>query len=148
MRTLMAVALLVAPLTAAADSIHDNYQHSTSVAIRLTDPAEVTSRDTSSGTMGAVAKGSNVWFTFSDDGYTCRLSGKITGHSIRFHAGQSCRWDDEDSEARFKLSLVAGQGTVDDDGNLDLSMSWKIRGSMQGQAVEGAANQRTTATPL
>lgn len=148
MRLLLALACTLVAAPAAADSIYDNYQHSTSVAIRLTSPANATSRDTSAGTLAAVARGSDVWFTFSDDGYVCRLAGKITGHSIRFLAGQSCTWDDEATDSRFKLSLVAGSGVVDDDGALALTMQWKIRGTLAGHAVAGTANQRTDASPL
>lgn len=149
MRTFLLTALGLAVASPVfADSIRDNYQHSTAVAISLTSPSRVDSRETSSGTLRVKARGREVFFTWSDDGYVCTLSGKVTGNQIRFYAGQSCTMDDPDSDASFKLSLVAGSGTVDDDGELDLSMQWKIKGSASGVAVSGAANQRTTAVPL
>jgi hypothetical protein len=149
MRTLFVIAIVLATTSPVlADSIRDNYQHSTAVAISLTAPTRANSRDTSEGTLKVSSRGNEVFFKWSDDGYVCKLTGKLSGSTIRFYAGQSCTIDDEDTDSSFKLSLVAGSGTVDDDGELDLQMSWKIKGSMQGVAVAGAANQRTTAVPF
>ncbi len=148
MRTLFVATALAVAVPAAADSIHDNYHHSTAVTISLTAPTRATTSNASEGTLAVRQSGRDVSFTWSDDGIVCTLSGKVSGYAIRFYAGQSCRIDDDDSDASFKLSLVAGSGTVDEDGNLALAMEWRIRGTLGGQAVSGAANQRTNAVPF
>lgn len=148
MRTFLFASILVGSvLPASADGVRDNYTHSTAVAITLTSPSRVTHQDTSQGTLQAGQRGADIWFKWTEDGYVCRLSGKVKGHTIRFNAGQSCTIEDDDSDSSFKLSLTAGSGTVDDDGELDLQIQWKIRGTVQGTAVSGTANQRTSAVP-
>ena len=140
------LAILVAS-PAIADGFRDNYEHATNIAIRITEPEEATTTDSSSGTLTAVQRGNDVTFTWTDGGQTCKLAGKVKGETIRFLANQSCTIDDDATDSLLKLTLVAGQGTVDEDGNLDLAISWKIRGSSGGHAISGSANQRTSAVP-
>jgi hypothetical protein len=144
--------LLAAGLTclvatpAMADSVHDNYRYASSTTITLTAPEPTTLSDTSNGTLKAIARGSEVKFTFSSDGNVCKLTGKLSGYSIRFHANQSCTFVGDDM--RLTASLTAGSATVDDDGELDLDIVWSIKGNIAGEPVRGTARERTSATPM
>ena len=150
MRTVVFSSLFCAAFvssSAEAGSFRDNYHYTTAVNISLTHPVRVDTSDQSEGTLKVAQRGRDIWFTWTEDGNVCKISGFIDGYTIRFNGGQSCRMVDEDSDAQYKLSLVAGSGTVDDDGELDLQIQWKIRGTQAGHPVSGAAAQRTSAIP-
>jgi hypothetical protein len=146
-KTMLGCALLaLVSVPAIADSIHDNYRYTSSTAISVTAGDRTsTLTDSASGTLTATNRGADVKFVFSSDGHVCKLTGKLSGESIRFHANQSCTFGDE--TMRLTASLSAGSGTVDEDGALELELVWNIKGTVQGEPVRGTAHERTSATP-
>jgi hypothetical protein len=148
MNTRIALPVLASLLAvpAFADSVHDNYRYSSSTTIQFTAPTESTFTDTANGTLTATSRGSEVKFVFSSEGNICKLTGKLTGTVIRFHANQSCSFSNDG--VRFTASLTAGSGTVDEDGALELEIVWSIKGTVQGQALKGTATERTSAAPM
>jgi hypothetical protein len=148
-RTLIALASLAfcsVAGVASADAIHDNYRYTSSTSINLTSPTALTLQDTSNGTLTATNHGQDVKFVFTSDGNVCKLGGRLSGHSIRFYANQSCSFGD--TTMRLTASVTAGQAVVGDDGSLELEIVWSLTGTMQGHKVSGTASERTSATPL